>query len=95
MTLAEPVEVSKNDGRGGWKDGVHVLAPRDKRMELKLFGTTDDKETQHTGVNFDKYENIPVETKGDNVPPCIEKVRFVPSSGGRSIVIIYFYHIVH
>lgn len=74
MTLTEPVEVPKNDGRGSWKDGVHVLAPRDERMELKLFGTADDKETQHTGINFDKYENIPVETKGDNVPPCIEKV---------------------
>ncbi|KAG2219256.1 hypothetical protein INT45_009864, partial [Circinella minor] len=42
--------------------GVHVLGPKDEKTEIKLFGTANDKETQHTGINFDKYENIPVET---------------------------------
>ncbi|KAI9255679.1 P-loop containing nucleoside triphosphate hydrolase protein [Phascolomyces articulosus] len=79
MQLTEPKSSGpKNDGKGQWKDGVHVLGPRDEKTELKLFGTADDTETQHTGINFDKYENIPVETKGDNVPPCVEKFTSPP-----------------
>ncbi|KAI8149574.1 P-loop containing nucleoside triphosphate hydrolase protein [Fennellomyces sp. T-0311] len=79
MTLAEPTSSGpKNDGKGSWKDGVHVLGPRDEKAELKLFGTANDTETQHTGINFDKYEDIPVETKGDNVPACIEKFTSPP-----------------
>lgn len=74
LQLAEtPREPRKIEGRGRWENGVHVLAPRDENLELKLFGMADDKETQHTGINFDKYDNIPVETTGGNVPPCIEQ----------------------
>lgn len=79
MKLTEPATSStKNDHRGTWEKGVHKLAPRDEKMELKLFGTAGDHENMHTGINFDQYKNIPVETKGDNVPPCIEKFTSPP-----------------
>lgn len=35
---------------------------RDERLEQELFGTTN------TGINFSKYEDIPVEATGTNVP---------------------------
>ncbi|TMW51402.1 hypothetical protein DOY81_003526 [Sarcophaga bullata] len=41
------------------------LGPRDERLEQELFGTGN------TGINFDKYEDIPVEATGQNVPPNI------------------------
>ncbi|KAI9492400.1 P-loop containing nucleoside triphosphate hydrolase protein [Zychaea mexicana] len=79
MQLVEPASNgSKDDGRGQWKDGKHVIGQRDEITEAKLFGTADDKESVHTGINFDKYEDIPVETTGDNVPPCIEKFTSPP-----------------
>lgn len=75
MRLVEPTpEPAKYDGRGAWKDGKHELGPRDEKLERKLFGTADDKETQHTGINFDKYKDIPVETKGRDVPASMEAV---------------------
>ncbi|KAF7732858.1 DEAD-box ATP-dependent RNA helicase [Apophysomyces ossiformis] len=64
-------ERRKEDGRGYWEDGVHHLAERSEKMELKLFGTADDKDFQHTGINFEKYADIPVETKGKDVPNAI------------------------
>ncbi|XP_061389225.1 ATP-dependent RNA helicase bel-like [Musca vetustissima] len=41
------------------------LGPRDERLEAELFGTGN------TGINFDKYEDIPVEATGKNVPANI------------------------
>ncbi|CEP14995.1 hypothetical protein [Parasitella parasitica] len=58
-------------GRGTWKDGVHVLAKEDQELKRKLFGTPEDHESISSGINFDKYEDIPVETKGKNVPEGI------------------------
>jgi ATP-dependent RNA helicase DDX3X len=40
-------------------------------MENELFGTADDPSKQHTGINFDKYADIPVEATGIDVPPAI------------------------
>ena len=40
--------------------------PRNDRIEKQLFGTS------HTGINFDKYEDIPVEATGNDVPSHIE-----------------------
>ncbi|VDO97844.1 unnamed protein product [Soboliphyme baturini] len=40
---------------------------RDTRLEDELFGACS------TGINFDKYEEIPVEATGQNVPSCINK----------------------
>ncbi|XVE78767.1 hypothetical protein DITRI_Ditri14bG0004300 [Diplodiscus trichospermus] len=61
--------VSGWGGRGGgWDRG------RDK--EVNPFGNDDDEgqkfsEQESTGINFDAYEDIPVETSGDNVPPPV------------------------
>jgi ATP-dependent RNA helicase DDX3X len=43
------------------------LLPRDLRLERELF------EKPNTGINFDKYEEIPVEATGEKTPPHIEK----------------------
>ena len=50
--------------------------PRNERVERELFG-----QNQHTGINFDKYEDIPVEATGHDCPKHIEsfgEVEFTP-----------------
>lgn len=42
--------------------------PPDERLEEELFGN------RSTGINFNKYEDIPVEATGDDVPPHINTV---------------------
>ncbi|XP_063900875.1 ATP-dependent RNA helicase DDX3X-like [Zophobas morio] len=44
-----------------WK----VIKPRNSALESKLFGTLS------TGINFDKYEDIPVEVEGEDCPEPI------------------------
>lgn len=61
----------RNDGYGQWLDGTHVPAPRNHRYELDLFGEPGDPLKQTTGINFEKYADIPVEAKGLNVPDPI------------------------
>lgn len=53
-----------NHQRGGEVDYT-VPLPRDERVELELFGTAN------TGINFSKYEDIPVEATGHQVPEHI------------------------
>lgn len=55
---------SRGNSRGGDNDWTTPLA-RDERLELELFGSGN------TGINFSKYEDIPVEATGDQVPPHI------------------------
>lgn len=56
---------------GRWKEDRRTdidytkLGPRDERVEAELFGVGN------TGINFDKYEDIPVEATGQTVPPNI------------------------
>lgn len=57
------------DGGGRWSDRSRnsetdwtVPLPKDDRLEIELFGTGN------TGINFSKYEDIPVEATGDQVP---------------------------
>lgn len=55
-------------GRGGWGGG------RDR--EVNPFEDDDETEVpfseqENSGINFDAYEDIPVETSGDNVPPPV------------------------
>ena len=38
------------------------------RMEKELFGDPNDPNKQHTGINFEKYDDIPVEANGAGVP---------------------------
>ncbi|KAL3282523.1 hypothetical protein HHI36_005705 [Cryptolaemus montrouzieri] len=58
-----------NENRGGDRRGDSsdwtTPLPRDKHAELELFGTGN------TGINFSKYEDIPVEATGDNAPSHI------------------------
>lgn len=62
---------NKRENNSRWNEGGRerrndndwtVLLPRDERVELELFGTGN------TGINFSKYEDIPVEATGDKVP---------------------------
>ncbi|KJA13718.1 hypothetical protein HYPSUDRAFT_209302 [Hypholoma sublateritium FD-334 SS-4] len=55
-------------GYGSWKDGKHVVGGRNVRMEKELFGDAADPSKQHTGINFEKYDDIPVEATGAGVP---------------------------
>ena len=54
-------------GYGLWKNG-HLVGQRNARMEKELFGEVDDGIHQTTGINFDKYADIPVEATGSGVP---------------------------
>ncbi|XVE70402.1 hypothetical protein DITRI_Ditri10aG0069800 [Diplodiscus trichospermus] len=53
---------------GGWDRG--------REREVNPFGNDDDAEQtfsdlENSGINFDAYEDIPVETSGENVPPPV------------------------
>ncbi|PAV67969.1 hypothetical protein WR25_23344 [Diploscapter pachys] len=50
---------------GGHQSSWEEQLPRDEKIEAELFAG------QNSGINFDKYEEIPVEATGDNVPPPI------------------------
>lgn len=63
----------RNDGYGYWKDGKHVIASRNSAMERELYGEADDPLKQHSGINFDKYEDIPVEATGAGVPEPVNQ----------------------
>jgi len=65
----------RNDGYGEWKNGKHVPGPPNPRTEKELFGDAEDPSKQHTGINFDRYADIPVEATGNGVPePVLEFV---------------------
>ena len=49
--------------------GFHGDMKPDKRLERQLFDRSDK---QTTGINFDNYDQIPVETSGTDVPDPIE-----------------------
>ncbi|KAK1923008.1 P-loop containing nucleoside triphosphate hydrolase protein [Papiliotrema laurentii] len=54
-------------GFGSWRNG-HVVGQRNQRMEMELYGEEGDGVHQSTGINFDKYADIPVEATGNGVP---------------------------
>lgn len=58
-------------GVGKWVDGKHEPAPRNEKIELELFGTVEDTTFQSSGINFDNYDDIPVEASGEGVPEPI------------------------
>ncbi|KAH0836460.1 hypothetical protein J3R83DRAFT_8068 [Lanmaoa asiatica] len=55
-------------GAGVWRNGAHVVGSRNMRLEKELFGDASDPSKQHTGINFEKYDDIPVEATGAGVP---------------------------
>ncbi|KAG9244070.1 ATP-dependent RNA helicase DED1 [Calycina marina] len=59
---------ARGSGDGSWANGKHVAGPANVRVERELFGILDDPTKQQTGINFEKYDDIPVEASGQNVP---------------------------
>ena len=55
--------------RGVNERGFHGDMKEDKRLERQLFGQGD---RQTTGINFDNYDKIPVESTGENIPDPID-----------------------
>jgi ATP-dependent RNA helicase DDX3X len=60
-------------GVGRWTQHGHQPAPRDARLEAQYF-----PKDSNTGINFDKYDEIPVETSGHNCPPPIQSFADAP-----------------
>ncbi|KAG4302773.1 hypothetical protein PCK1_000933 [Pneumocystis canis] len=58
--------------QGLWWDDKHIIGMRNQRLERELFGSHQDSNTAaNTGINFDKYDDIPVEVSGVDVPKPI------------------------
>lgn len=64
--------------RGQFVDGKHVPGPANAKLELELFGTPDDGKSQSTGINFDNYDDIPVEATGNDVPEPVNEFASPP-----------------
>ncbi|KAI0299157.1 ATP-dependent RNA helicase ded-1 [Russula brevipes] len=58
----------ETSGYGVWRDDHHVVGTRNVRLEKELYGDAEDPSKQHTGINFEKYDDIPVEATGAGVP---------------------------
>lgn len=67
-------------GEGRWVDGKHIPGPANQRLERELFGSTDPntRTVQTTGINFDKYDDIPVEASGHEVPEPVTEFTCPP-----------------
>lgn len=68
-----PTRTERSGGRGDsdlghWREGKHIVGTRNARLEKELYGDANDPSKQHTGINFEKYEEIPVEATGAGVP---------------------------
>ncbi|KAF4621503.1 hypothetical protein G7Y89_g14570 [Cudoniella acicularis] len=64
---------ARGGGDGRWVDGKHIAGPANPRVERELFGVADDPTKQQTGINFEKYDDIPVEASGHDVPEPVLK----------------------
>ncbi|EGX94864.1 ATP-dependent RNA helicase DED1 [Cordyceps militaris CM01] len=69
---------ARGSGDGQWRDGKHIPGPANPRVERELFGTADDPSKQHTGINFEKYDDIPVEASGHDVPEPVHNFTSPP-----------------
>ncbi|KAI9810510.1 MAG: DEAD-box ATP-dependent RNA helicase [Phylliscum demangeonii] len=63
----------RGSGDGQWKDGRHVPGPANQRLERELFGVPNDPTKLQTGINFEKYDEIPVEATGTDVPQPVNQ----------------------
>lgn len=61
-----------------WVNGKHNPAPRNERLEYQLFGAPEDGGSNHSGINFDNYDDIPVDASGKNVPGPITEFTSPP-----------------
>ncbi|KAH7348262.1 P-loop containing nucleoside triphosphate hydrolase protein [Pyrenochaeta sp. MPI-SDFR-AT-0127] len=69
---------ARGSGDGQWKDGKHVPGPANPRLERELFGVPNDPSKQQTGINFEKYDDIPVEASGQGVPEPVTRFENPP-----------------
>ncbi|KAI9670394.1 MAG: DEAD-box ATP-dependent RNA helicase [Caeruleum heppii] len=69
---------ARGGGDGQWRDGKHVPGPPNPRVERELFGVPNDPSKQQTGLNFEKYDDIPVEASGHDVPEPLTKFNNPP-----------------
>lgn len=71
---------ARGHGEGRWVDGKHVPGNPNPRLERELFGSNDPnaRTTQTTGINFDKYDDIPVEASGHDVPEAVTEFTSPP-----------------
>ena len=65
-------------GEGRWVNGEHVPGDRNQRLEKELFGDASDPLKQHTGINFERYDDIPVEATGAGVPDPVTEFTHPP-----------------
>ncbi|KAF1929731.1 DEAD-domain-containing protein [Didymella exigua CBS 183.55] len=63
----------RGSGDGQWKDGKHIPGPSNPRVERELYGVPNDPTKQQTGINFEKYDDIPVEASGQGVPEPVTR----------------------
>ncbi|AAS51647.2 ADL273Cp [Eremothecium gossypii ATCC 10895] len=63
---------------GKWVDGKHVPMKRNEKLEVQLFGTPEDPNFQSSGINFDNYDDIPVDASGEDVPDPITEFTSPP-----------------
>lgn len=47
-------------------------------MERELFGVPNEGKNQPTGINFEKYDDIPVEASGHDVPEAVTEFTSPP-----------------
>jgi ATP-dependent RNA helicase DDX3X len=64
---------ARGGGDGQWRDGKHIPGPVNSRVERELFGVPNDPSKQQTGINFEKYDDIPVEASGHDVPEPVNR----------------------
>lgn len=64
--------------QGRFVDGKHVPGERNANVEKELFGEANDPSFQSSGINFDNYDDIPVEASGDGVPEPIDSFTAPP-----------------
>ncbi|CAL0321524.1 unnamed protein product [Lupinus luteus] len=67
-------QIGGGSGGGGWN--ARGIARDRGRREVNPFEKDEPvdqslDEQENTGINFDAYDDIPVETSGDNVPPPV------------------------
>ncbi|KAG7192895.1 DEAD-box ATP-dependent RNA helicase [Scheffersomyces spartinae] len=65
-------------GVGRWVDGKHIPSSRSEALEVELFGVAEDPQFQSSGINFDNYDEIPVEASGKDVPEPISSFTAPP-----------------
>jgi hypothetical protein len=60
----------RNDGYGGGAQGASfdALGARNERVEKELFGDATENAEKAAGINFAKYDDIPVEMSGNDAP---------------------------